>query len=256
MRARALIAVLLTLVLSATTPAALAGPPVSLHVALTPEDLGRGTTITFSFRVATPAGSLPSPLVGLDLSYPYNIGLATSGLGLEACTSATLELSGSEGCPSEALMGRGSATVEIPFGPTIVKEPGRITTWMAPTQNGRLALLFFAEGKAPVLAQLIFSGLVQPAPVPFGGRLNTRIPLIPSLPENPNGAVVQMTATIGPMGILYHHEIHGRSVAYRPAGVHLPDSCPRGGFPFSATFTFLDGSDTVTATKVPCPRRR
>jgi hypothetical protein len=36
----------------------------------------------------------------------------------------------------------------------------------------------------------------------------------------------------------------------------LPDRCPRGGFPFEATFTFLDHSITNARTVVPCPRSR
>jgi hypothetical protein len=230
-----------------------AGQSVRLAVGLTPERLGSGTTIDFSFRIATPHGRVPPPLTAIDLLYPANIGLITSGLGIATCEPAALEALGPEGCPADSLMGYGSALVEIPIGPEIIQETGRITTWMAPIQNGHLGLLFYAEGNEPVSAQLIFTSRVLAAPTPYGGRLDTNIPLIPGLPAAPNPAVVQMNSTIGPMHITYYERSHGRTIAYHPDGVRLPRACPHGGFPFAATFAFLDGSHTSAHTTVPCP---
>jgi hypothetical protein len=47
--------------------------------------------------------------------------------------------------------------------------------------------------------------------------------------------------------------VAGETLAYQPKGILLPRSCPRGGFPFSAQFTFLDGSTTSSQTTVRCP---
>jgi hypothetical protein len=35
--------------------------------------------------------------------------------------------------------------------------------------------------------------------------------------------------------------VHGKRVAFHPKGVSVPLHCPRGGFPFSANFSFLGG---------------
>jgi hypothetical protein len=236
--------------------AAHASQRVSLTVALTPERLGAGTTIEYGFRVSAPHGRVPSPLSGVELLYPANIGLITSGLGLATCSSATLELFGPEACPANSLMGHGSALVEIPVGPTVISETGQITTWMGPPRNGRVSLLFYAEGRSPVLAELIFPGLVLDAPAPYGGRLATQIPEIPTLPEAPDAAVVQLHATLGPKEVTYYERRRHRRVAYTPNGIVLPHSCPRGGFPFAAIFSFLDGSRARARTDVPCPGRR
>jgi hypothetical protein len=236
--------------------AADAAQTVRLHVGLHPERLGAGTTIEFGFQVDVQRGQAPSPLSAVDLLYPANIGLVTSGLGLSTCAPATLELSGPEGCPANALMGRGSAIVEIPLGRHTIMETGEITTWMGPVQNGRLSLLFFAEGRAPVFAQLIFPGLVLAASAPFGGRLATQIPEIPSFPEAPDAAIVEMHATIGPKGIVYFQRVGHRRVGYQPNGIILPKRCPHGGFAFAATFAFLDGSKSHAHATVPCPSRR
>jgi hypothetical protein len=231
-----------------------AAQSVRLRAALMPEHLGAGTTIEFGFRIATPNHRVPPPLTAIDLLYPANIGIVTSGLGLATCSPTTLEAIGPEGCPPDSLMGHGSALVEIPIGPEIIEETGRITTWMAPVQNGHLALLFYAEGEDPVSAQLIFTSLLLEAPAPFGGNLHTQIPVIPGLPETPDAAVVQMRSTIGPMNITYFQHSHHKTIAYQPNGLLLPNSCPHGGFPFAATFAFLDGTHTTAHTTVPCPR--
>jgi hypothetical protein len=234
---------------------ALTRQTVKLSVSLTPERLGAGTTIGFAFTVTTPRGHLPSPLVGLDLRYPANIGVITSGLGLANCERTVLESAGPAGCPPNSQMGEGSAVVEIPIGPKTISETGRITTWMGPIQNGHLGLLFYAYGEAPVLAQLIFPSEVVAAPAPFGGSLNTQIPVIPSLPEAPDLAIVQMRFAIGPKDITYYRQEHGQTVAYQPDGLRLPHSCPRGGFPFAASFAFLDGTHAMAHAKVACPSR-
>lgn len=247
---------LLTLLVLSLWPAAAAraGQSVSLRAALTPERLGAGTTIEFSFRIATPHGVVPPPLTELDLSYPADIGIVTSGLGIESCEPATLEALGPEGCPADSLMGHGSAIVELQVGPAIIRETGHITTWMGPIEGGHLSLLFHANGETPVYAQLIFPGLLLEATTPFGGRLDTHIPVIPSLPEAPNAAIVQMRATIGPQGITYYKRSHGKTTAYQPRGLLLPPRCPHKGFRFAATFGFLDGTHATAHTSVPCPK--
>jgi hypothetical protein len=79
------------------------------------------------------------------------------------------------------------------------------------------------------------------------------VPLVPSLPEAPDVAVVQLHATFGPKDLTYYEREHGKLVAYHPKGILLPNTCPHGGFAFSASFTFLDGSHTTAQTRVPCP---
>jgi len=232
----------------------LAAPHATLRVTLTPERLGAGTTIRFGFTITLPHGRVPPPLRGIDLRYPANIGLITSGLGIATCEQAALERLGPPGCSPDSLLGYGSARVEIPFAEETLEESGELTTWMAPIRNGHLSLLFLAEGKTPISASLVFPGIIAAARFPFGGSLQTEIPVIPSVPERPNASVVQLTSTIGPRHILYYTYIHGKRITYQPNGLRLPNTCPHGGFPFAATFTFLDGSRTQVQTAVPCPQ--
>ncbi len=227
-----------------------------LDVRLTPERLGAGTTIVFGFQITGAKGGVPSPLTEINLQYPANLGIGTSGLGIESCLPATLEALGPGGCPADSRMGFGSALVEVPFGPIIVHETATTETFSAPVSNGQLALLFYANGEEPISTQLVFPAVVATAPPPFGGSLNTTLPPVQSVPEAPDAAVVRLNSTIGPLNLTYYEQIRGRRVPYNPKGIVLPKSCPRGGFPFAANFSFQNGSRTRATTSVACPGRR
>jgi hypothetical protein len=246
-----LLAPALAILLLLTAPAS-AAPSTRLKVSLSPERLGAGTTITFAIKITGHTAQLPPPLSTVDLLYPANLDLITSGLGLSTCSQPELEAKAK--CPPDSLMGYGSVFAEIPFGPEIVPERARITAWMAPVEKGHLALLFLAQAKTPVMAELTFTSLILGAPNPFGGALNTTVPTVPTVPEGPDAVITELRSTLGPMHITYYQTFHGKTTAYHPQGVKLPQTCPHGGFPFAATFAFLDGSHTTAHTTVPCPR--
>jgi hypothetical protein len=227
---------------------------VRLHATLTPEHLGQGTTVGFGFEIVAPHGQIPSPLTALDVNYPGDLGIALSGLGLATCSQARLEVAGPKGCPANSVMGYGTALAEIPVGPAILSETATITIVRALVGDGHFTLLFYADAHTPVLAQIAFPGVLLPAPRPFGGRIAIGIPLVPSLPEGPDVAIVQLHSTLGPQHVIYYERVHGGTVAYHPKGIALPNSCPHRGFPFAATFTFLDGTKVTARTAVRCPR--
>lgn len=236
-----------------TTPAP-AAQTVKLEASLTPERLGAGTTLYFGFQIAGPHGEVPPPLSTVNLLYPANLGLITSGLGLSTCSRTELEAQSA--CPPNSLMGYGTALAEVPFGPDTIRETAQITTWMAPIEQGHLGLLFLAQGQTPVRAELIFTSHILAANRPFGGAVATTLPLIPSLPEAPNVSVTRLNTTLGPMHITYYQRFHGKTTAYHPTGIRLPHTCPHGGFPFAAELTFQNGTQTTAHTTVPCPPPR
>jgi hypothetical protein len=254
--ARRAIVLLAALTVFASLPrTASAGQTARLNATLTPERLGHDTTVGFGFRIRAPANHVPPPLTKVQLSYPLGLGFALSELGLATCSAETLETFGPQGCPANSRMGYGTALAEIPVGPSILHESAQVTIIRAINQSGYLALLICASSETPVSAQIVFPGLLLPAPAPFGGRLDMSIPLVPSLPEAPDVAVVQLRATLGPQGLTYHERIHGHIVNYQPRGIPLSTSCPHGGFRFSATFSFQDGTHALAHTAVPCPAR-
>lgn len=233
-----------------------AAQTVKLHTAFTPDRLGASTTIEFGFTISTTTGGLPSPLTHVSLRMPAGMNYVTTTLGFAECHPQKLIEKGLSGCPANSRLGFGSALVEVPFGTGSGKEIPDIQALMGPEHNGNVVVLFYADGRSPVYAQLVFQGELLPASGPFGGDLDTTIPLIPSVPNGPPVSILKVQSTIGPKHLLYEKRVHGHVVHYHPRGISIPESCPRGGFRFQANFSFQDGTTTTTNSSVPCPRGR
>jgi hypothetical protein len=252
-----LVALVLTL-LSASVVAA--SHTARLRASFRPEHLGQPTTIFFGFRISNVPPMMSSPLTNVSVLLPEEMGLATSGLGLENCVLSTLEEIGPEGCPDNARMGSGTATAEIAVGGGTVAESAQVEVFSAPVQAGRLSLMVYANAISPVSAQLVFPATIINGPPPYGEGIDTDVPLIPSLPGAPDVAVTTLQLAIGttgmnPDGFLYFRSVRGRRVAYTPTGLVLPPTCPRGGFRFEAQFAFQDQTTATAHATVPCPRR-
>jgi hypothetical protein len=229
---------------------------VKLDPGFVPYRLGAPTTIELDLRIQAPAGQIPSALTEVEVRYPQDLGFALSGLGLAVCSTAMLEQAGASGCPADSIMGGGSATAELSFGTQLVIENASISIARAPDQEGHISLLLYASGPSPVNTQILSPAQLLPTAPPFGGRLNMQLPIIPSVPGAPDVAIVSMDVTIGPHGLTYYERTEGATLAYTPKGILLPTTCPRGGFPFAATFSFLDGSRPQARATVPCPNPR
>jgi hypothetical protein len=227
----------------------------TLHAAFSPDRLGASTTISFGFRVATSEGLAPPPMTSLDLRMPAGIDYTSTTLGLAICQPAALLARGLAGCSPNSRVGYGSAFVEVPFGVNAGTEIPELQALMGPPHNGNIVVLFYANGLAPVYAQLVFSGEVLPDSGSFGSRLATTVPLVESVPLGSDVSIVSAQATIGPSRLTYYRHRHGRLVPFQPVGVSVPESCPRGGFPFLAEFGFQDGGHATASTTVPCPPR-
>jgi hypothetical protein len=224
---------------------ALGAQTATIDAGFTPEHLAASTAISFGFHIATDE-KVPAPLLGVEVTYPRDLGFGTSGLGVAACSPEALELLGPNACPPDSRMGSGTALVGIRIGPELVEEPASLALFSAPSTDGRLHLLVYAAGRAPVLAGLVLGGVLA------AGRIMVSVPPIPSLPEAPYVAVSRLQLTLG--GDLRYYEATPRGVVgYRPAGVRLPGQCPRGGFRFAARFTFLGGVHVNSRTAVRCP---
>jgi len=251
----ALAAAVLCVVLCVYPPAAAnAAQSVTLGAAFAPYRLGGRTTVELHLQIAAPAGQIPSALTEVEVRYPQDLGFALSGLGLAVCSPATLEATGADGCPANSIMGRGDAVAELRFGAQLVSEGASISIARAPDQEGHIALLLYASGPSPVNTQILSPAQLLPAGPPFGGRLNMQLPVIPSVPGAPDVAIASLNVTLGPQGLTYYEQVQGSTLAYTPRGILLPPTCPRRGFPFAATFSFLDGSRQAAHATVPCPR--
>lgn len=241
---------------TATPAASVASQLATLHASFSPDRLGASTTISFSFHLATSEGAAPPPLSLLDLRMPAGLNYTRTTLGLATCDPSVLASTGPAGCPANSRLGSGSALVEVPFGVGSGHEIPEVQALAGPSSSGNLVVQFYANGLYPVYAQLAFSGEVLPDSGSFGSQLSVDVPLVTSVPGGPDVSIVEVHTTIGPSHLVYYRREHGRLRPFRPRGVAVPERCPRGGFPFAARFSFVDGSTTSAQTTVPCPPRR
>jgi hypothetical protein len=242
----ALLAVLVLALSVCLSGGAAAAQTAKMKARLTPERLGAATTVSLGFQLPATDGGAPAALSAMQLSYPANLGLATSGLGLAFCSPGELEALGGEACPANSRMGYGSATVELSLKVETVKEHIALEVFAGPSPDGYLHLLVYASGVFPVYAQVMFSGVLK------RGKLAITVPPIVSFPEAPDIVMTQMQLTLGG-SLTYFEHVGGKLVPYHPSGVGLPSSCPDGGFPFAAKFVFLGGDHASAHTAVPCP---
>jgi hypothetical protein len=226
-----------------------AGPPARLLAQFIPLRLGAPTSVRFALEIDPPTLSAPPPLTGVDVQFPDDLGLATSGLGVAECQPGALEALGVAACPADSKVGSGSASVDVSFGIAVVQEHVTLTLFAGPSPDGYLHLLIAAEGSEPVQARIVIDGVLLP------GELQLSVPVVPGLPGAPDVSIKQISATLGG-ALTYYEPTHGRLIAYRPRGIGLPASCPPQGWRMSATLAFQGGSQSRASDVVRCPRRR
>lgn len=240
-------------VLLAAAASSRAATTATLSASFHPYRLGRRTTLQFGFAFKTESGQIPPPLTQVELRYPADIGIYASELGLASCEAKALEAGGPRACPPNSVMGYGVVQTGVTLGQTTVEEGSVITVFRAPFDSSHFGLLFFAEGREPVITDVIFPGLLLSAREPFGGRVSIGVPLVETLPGAPYVSVLHMHATLGPENVTYFKRAGGITFAFRPRGIKLSKRCPRVGFPFAASFTFSDGTQALAQTTVRCP---
>lgn len=225
------------------------GPLARLSAAFHPDRLGAAAAVSFAVKIDPPGAGAPTALSTVEVGYPSDLGLATSGLGLQTCDPAALEREGAGVCPANSRMGGGSAVVEVPFGPEVVSETVTLSIFAAPSDDGYVHLTILAAGREPVQAGVVLSGVVLP------GRLQIHVPLIVSVPGAPYVALARINASLGG-ALTYYERAHGHMRAYHPRGIGVPDRCPRHGWRVAATLVFADASTSRANTLIPCPARR
>jgi hypothetical protein len=234
---------------------ALGAASVQLHTRFIPDKPGASTTVAFSLEIGDPGGgSPPPPLTDLDFHLPAGMSVLQSELGLATCSETALLAHGLVACSPNSRLGGGSTTVKFKFGPTVNEAHGRVTALLGEAEGAGLPVLIYVEVLHPVFAALVFPSRLTNDAGLFGEQLDTPLPLIPTLPKAPDVSITRLSVTFGPLGLTYYLHRHGKSVPFKPRGLSVPSRCPRSGFPFAATLTFLGGTQVGALSDVPCPR--
>jgi hypothetical protein len=238
-----------------TAPAASAqpasGPPAptaletsaAIAPSMSPDRLGAKAALTVTVRYSGGAFGVPSPVRNSILRLPA--GLSLDIPSLRSCSATRLRARGPSGCPAQSVLGRGHALVEAHAGTEVITEEAAMWVFLGPPDNLQPTFEVLAQGYTPIDERKVFTGTALPATAPYGEELELAIPPIPTLMFVPDASIVTFSLTIGP-------DTHRRT---REANaIVVPSSCPVGGFPFAAEFTYADGSTGSSLATAPCPR--
>ncbi len=251
----AALVVLETLVMSA----ALVAPASALNAfaPLSPTPIGTSATIlptlsadrlrarvslTIAIHFSGGEFGVPSPLRRSVLRLPAGMSLEVPSL--RACSVARLQARGLSGCPARSRLGAGNALVEARAGSQTILEKVALWAFLGPPENLQPTFEILALGYTPLQERVVLGGTVLFDSAPYGETLVMSIPPIATLPGSPEASILAFTLTVGA-----GHTGHGHD---RNA-ILTPSTCPAGGFPFAADFTYADGTGSETLARIPCP---
>ncbi len=233
----------LTVPAQALTASAQAATSAVITPSLSPDRLGAKGALTFTIRYAGGEFGVPSPVRRSVLQFPAGLSLEIPKL--RSCTTARLRARGPSGCPAQSEIGSGHALVEVRAGTLILTEEVTLWAFLGEPRNLQPTFEILAQGYTPLDERMVFTGMVLPDEAPYGEELVLSIPRIPTLPLEPDASIVSFSLTIGASKRPGKHDANT---------VVVPSSCPLGGFPFAAEFTYADGSDGSARATVPCAR--
>jgi hypothetical protein len=237
---RAALALALALLAALAAPAR-AQTSATITPSLSPDRLGARAALSFTIRYASSESPVPSAVRRAVVHFPA--GMTLSIPHLRSCAPARLRAAGAGGCPAQSLLGRGHALAETRAGSQLITEAVSLWAFLGPLQNGQPTLEVLGEGRTPLDERVLLGGSVLPDRPPYGEQLVLAIPAIPTLPFEPAASIVTFSLQIGPKGL-------GARAANT---VLVPSSCPPGGFPFAADFTYADATEGSALAKAPCP---
>ncbi len=244
------IKLLRTLALAAAVPAicatlvAPAGADTSASIApsLSSNRLRAKAALTFAIRYTGGELGLPSPVRRAILKLPA--GLTLDIPALRSCSAERLRTRGVSGCPAQSAIGTGHALVEANLGAQTITENVTLWAFLGPPRNLQPTFEILGEGYTPLGEQMVLTATTLPDRAPYGEELVMSIPPIPTVPNEPDASVITFSLTIG---------TGGRHLTRGATTVLVPSSCPTGGLPFAADFTYADGSSSSALATSPCP---
>jgi hypothetical protein len=208
---------------------------------LSPDRLGARASLTLAIHYAGGEFGVPSPVRSSVLQFPAGMSLEIPSL--RVCRAAWLRARGTSGCPARSRLGGGHVLAETLEGSQIVTENLALWAFLGPPRNLEPTFEVLAQGTTPVQVSLVMAGSVTSGRAPYGEQLVMSIPPVPTLPLEPDASIVTFSLTVG---------ASRRRTGDRNA-VLVPLTCPVGGFPFAARFTYADGSGSSALARIPCP---
>jgi hypothetical protein len=210
---------------------------------LFPNRLGAKGALVLTIRYAGGESGVPAPVRRSAWRLPAALSLEIPHL--RSSDPSRLRARGPRGCPPQSQIGSGHALAEAHVGSQIVTEDIRLWVFVGSLLGVAPTFEILGQGYTPFDQRMVFTGTAIPDRAPYGEDLVMPIPSIPTLPLEPNASIVTLSLTVGTSA--RRHSSSANTVV-------VPGSCPLGGFPFAAEFTYADGSRGSALAAALCPR--
>lgn len=211
------------------------GTTTSLTPSFSPDRLGAAAALTLNIDYAGAPHRVPAPVTHTVVHLPA--GLSFHMQGLSTCSRSGVS---SGRCPTSSRVGSGGDVATAHLGSQTLSENATVSAYRGPNQGGHPTLLIASQGLTPLIERTVITAVITRDRPPYGLQLQMTVPPIPTLPTEPNASILRFTLTVGG--------------AHGPRDfVRTPGSCPGGGFPFGADFTFSDGSTAASTATARCP---
>lgn len=175
----------------------------------------------------------------MTVRLPAGLNIDLRGVGV--CQASRLRSRGGAGCVSGSRIGRGQALLEVHAGSQTLPEDAAVSVFRGPSRGGRPTFEILGHGETRLDESTISTAVLAPDSAPYGLKLVVAVPPIPTLSYEPNASFSSLSLTIA-------------NAAEPPRGkIVLPRSCPPGGFPFAASFSFADRSSANAVSRLRCP---
>jgi hypothetical protein len=232
---------------------AFASETFTVSTYFTPDKLGAPTNLSAKTVFAYSVGDVPTPVSNVTAYGPAGLEVNVTGAG--TCAKAKLEDEGPSACPSDSRIGFGGGVGLVEIAKEIIKEPFTLDFFLAPPEDGHLAILVYVNAVTPVSLQLVLVAKEIHGPKPYGFGVSVEVPPIPTLPGASYASAETVEISIGSQKVAYYQKIHGKRKLIHVKGLVVPKRCPAGGFPFEVSIGFLDGTSSTDKYTAPCPRR-
>jgi hypothetical protein len=249
-RTRALLLALTACACLTGAAIAWASQTLTFSARLTPDKLGAATNLSAETTITSSEGT-PSPVSSVVAYLPA--GLKVHVQGIATCEKAKLETDGASGCPADSRVGFGGGVGVVQLGRELVKESYTLDFFLAPSEDGHLAVLIYANAVSPVPVELVLVGRETAAPKPYGFGISVQVPPVNTLPGAANAAVASNYISIGSTNVAYYETVHGKRKLVHIKGLTAPKTCSGHGFPFALTMSFADGTTSTANSTYPCP---
>jgi hypothetical protein len=222
-----------------------AASPATIAPSLSPDRLEAKGALRLTVHFGEgQSGDAPLPVRRAVLRFPAGLGIEIPHL--RSCSIARLRARGPSGCSGQSELGHGHALAEVLAGSQLITENISLWLFLGPFHNLEPSFEILGQGFTPFDERVVLTGTVELDRPPYGEDLVLSIPPIPTVPLEPDVSMVSMSLTVGTTKPPHPNQANT---------VIVPPSCPTGGFPFAAEFTYADGSSGSAFAHASCPGR-